>query len=199
MKLALLSALTAIGFVLKLILEREYWLVAGGTARLLIRVSARLLPRSIRTGRRNEWLAELDVFLQQERAAITFALGTLRSVPRMRRATRRASRQDLAPPPEEWMAWGAALFWPLAVAGTVLVVLNMTYAWGKWGVVGAVSWVAVRSATGMARELRARRRARKRVVNAQPPGEAERLLQHMAYLRELQRLQDDVEDDFQLP
>lgn len=62
-------------YMLKAVLEREYWWIARNIGRLMIRGAAVLHPREGRRERVAEWLAELDAAADQQVTAIAFAGG----------------------------------------------------------------------------------------------------------------------------
>jgi hypothetical protein len=85
--IALLVAILGAGlFVAKTILDKEYWFIARAVGTVLARCAGLLLPRQTRTERVDEWLGELDFYVERRQAAVSYALGLFKAALGIRRA-----------------------------------------------------------------------------------------------------------------
>lgn len=115
----LLSCAAVAVFVLKVALEREYQWWAPRVGALLIRLGARMVPKSTRDSRRQEWLAELDFLGQSGSHGLLFAMRVLVRSPIARAADRRikeAVTRTVAISGEDVIIW--------EVAGSATVVIR---------------------------------------------------------------------------
>ncbi|HEV2809856.1 MAG TPA: hypothetical protein VGV93_05600 [Acidimicrobiales bacterium] len=106
-------------FVMKVALEKEYQWWAPRVGAVLIRFAARMVPKSTRDSRRQEWLAELDYLEQSGSHGLLFAMRTLIRSPIAGAADRRikeAVTRTVAISGEDVIVW--------EVAGSATVVIR---------------------------------------------------------------------------